>query len=107
MKRNTAAEPSKYEKQLLRIVHRLPPDRVAQVIDFAAFLESRLKTKTEEIEDENEEAIAAENARWDALLATDESQRLLEKLADQAEQDIKAGKAREMKFTEDGEITLE
>ncbi len=109
MKRNTATEPSTYEKQLLRIVHRLPPDRVAQVIEFAAFLESRLKSRDTEQQtgDETPEEIAADNARWDALLATDESQSLLEKLADQAERDIEAGKTSGMKFTEDGEIAPE
>ncbi len=109
MKRNTATEPSTYEKQLLRIVHRLPPDRVAQVIDFAAFLESRIKTLDQEqhAEDETPEEIAADNARWDALLASNESQSLLEQLADQAELDIEAGKASGMKFTEDGEIAPE
>ncbi len=109
MKRNTATEVSTYEKQLLKIVHRLPPDRVAQVIDFARFLESRLKTDEAEQQsgEESQETIDAENARWDALLATEESQSLLEGLADQAERDIKAGKAGGIKFTEDGEIAPE
>ncbi len=44
------------------------------------------------------------DARWDALLATDESQRLLEKMADEAWAEIQAGLARPMIFTEDGEI---
>ena len=48
--------------------------------------------------------ISAENTRWDALLATDESQRLLEKMADEALAEIQAGHARPMVFTEDGEI---
>jgi hypothetical protein len=94
-----------YEKKLIAIVRRLPLERVFQVIDFAQFLEFQT-TKTYELldEDESEEEIAAENARWDALLATDESQRLLERMADEAWAEIQAGHAVPMVFTEDGEI---
>jgi len=91
-------QPTVYEQKLIRIVRRLPPERVTQVIDFAQFLESKLD------EEESEEEIAADNARWDALLATDEAQRLLEKMADEALADMRAGRARPMIFTEDGEI---
>jgi len=45
------------------------------------------------------------DARWDALLETEESQRLLEKMADEALTEIQAGLARPMIFTEDGEVT--
>ena len=47
---------------------------------------------------------AEDDARWDALLATEASQRLLEKLADEAPAEIEAGKAQPMVFAEDGEI---
>ena len=47
------------------------------------------------------------DARWDALLATDASQRLLEKLADEGLAEIEAGKSSPMIFTEDGEIASE
>jgi hypothetical protein len=72
---------------------------VAQVIDFAQFLESKItETSTAELldEEESEEQIAAENTRWDALLASKESQRLLEKMADEALADIQAGRSRPM-----------
>jgi uncharacterized lipoprotein YmbA len=62
------------------------------------------KAREEIVYDVSEEEIVAENSRWDALLATDESQRLLEKMADEALAEIQAGKARPMIFTEDGEI---
>ena len=96
-----------YEQKLVGIVRRLPPGRVSQVIDFAQFLEFQMtRTYDDDLldRDESEEEIAAENARWDALLARDESQRLLEKMADEALADIQAGHARPMVFTEDGEI---
>jgi len=96
-----------YEQKLMGIAHRLPPERVSQVIDFAQFLEFQItRTDNDERldEDESEEEIAVENARWDALLATDASQRLLEKMADEAWAEIQAGHARPMVFTADEEI---
>ncbi len=109
MKRNTNPRPSASEKRLFEIVRRLPPERIAEIIDFAQFLESRLEAAEKEQLDqgESQEEIAAENAEWDALLATEESQRLLEKLAGEAEAEIKAGHARPIVFTEDGEIAPE
>jgi len=55
-------------------------------------------------EDESAEEITAEDERWDALLATDESQRMLEEMADEAWTEIQSGRARPMIFAEDGEI---
>jgi len=107
METKPALQTEEYEQKLIGIVRRLPPERVSEVMDFAQFLEFQI-TKTYDDylldEDESEEEIAIENAQWDALLATDESQRLLEKMADEALADIQAGHARPMVFTEDGEI---
>lgn len=107
MNAKTAVRPSSDEQKLLQIVRRLPPERMFEVINFAEFLESRM-TKIEEddslYEGETEEEIAADNALWDALFASEESQRLLEKMADEALAAIEAGQARPMIFTEDGEI---
>ncbi len=108
-------QPVVYEQELIRVVRRLPPERVSQVVDFARFLEFQvIKTGDDDLLDEGESAAesaaksevesAAENAQWDALLATDESQRLLEKMADEAWAEIQAGQAKPMVFTEDGEI---
>lgn len=107
MVRRAIVKPAASEQKLVEIVRRLPPERVAQVIDFARFLESQTrKSNGGDLLDEEEghEEIAVENARWDALLATNESQRLLEKLADEALADIQAGRARPIVFTDDGEI---
>lgn len=97
MAKSETIEPATTEQELIEIVRRLPPERVAQVIDFAQFLESRMRQA-------HDAEPAGENARWDALLATDESQRLLEKLADEALADIQAGRASPIVLTEDGEI---
>ena len=56
------------------------------------------------LDDETEEEIAADEARWDALFATEESQRFLEKMADVVRAEIAAGLTRPMVFTENGEI---
>lgn len=77
------------------------------MVDFALSLEFQMiGPSNEELLDEekNEEEIAAENVRWDALLASDESQRLLKKMADEVLAETQAGNVRPMIFTEDGEI---
>jgi hypothetical protein len=105
METQAGSKPVAYEQKLIGIIRRLPPERVSEVIDFAQFLESQTKTYQEELDEgASEQDISADNARWDALLATDESQRLLEKMADEALAEIQAGRARPMTFTEDGEI---
>jgi len=98
--------PVTYEQKLVDIIRRLPPERVSEVIDFAQFLEFQTIRTFEGLPDEgaSEKEISAENAQWDALLATDESQHLLEKMADEALAEIQAGHARPLVFTKDGEI---
>ncbi len=76
-------------------------------MDFAEFLLFQLRKLSDEDPPEpieSEEEIAAEDARWDALMATDESQRLLEKMADEALAEIQEGHATPMTFTEAGEV---
>lgn len=88
-----------YEQKLVKIVRRLPLERISQVIDFAQFLEFQM-TAGDDLPDEDEEEIAV----WETLLDTDKSQRLLEKMADEALTDIQAGHAGPVAYTEDGEI---
>jgi hypothetical protein len=107
MEAETAYQVGTYEQELMRVVRKLPPERVAEVIDFAQFLEFRTADAADGLsltDKRNQARIAEENARWDALLATDASQHLLEKMADEALAEIQAGLARPMIFTEDGEI---
>lgn len=95
-------QPTGSEEQLIRIVRKLPPDRIAQVIDFAQFLEFQA---TGEVDDADlEEESVAETTRWDTLLATEESQRLLEHMADEAWAEIQAGLATPIEFSNNGEI---
>jgi hypothetical protein len=53
---------------------------------------------------ENIAEIDAADAEWKALLATEESQQLLEKMADEPWAQIQDGQAKPMVLTEDGEI---
>jgi hypothetical protein len=79
-----------YERILINIVRVLPPNRAEQLVDFARFLEAEILTE-ELIRKEDITKIEADNARWDALLATDEAQALLENLADEALAEHRAG----------------
>lgn len=103
----TQAQSMQPEQVVVEILRRLPPDRKQQVVDFARFMESEAQKVGELLREESEEQIAAENTAWDALLETDEAQALLDKLADEALAEIKAGSARSVIFTEDGEIAPE
>jgi hypothetical protein len=96
---NKTVQVENVEQALIQIVRRLPPERASEVLDFAQFLEIQAAKAGE-----GDQEYTEDDARWDALLATEESQRLLEKLADEALAEIEAGQARPMVFTEEGEI---
>jgi CRISPR/Cas system-associated protein Csm6 len=92
-----------YEQILINIARELPSKRAEQLIDFARFLEAQsLSEKLTQGEAMAE--IEADNAQWDALLATDESQDLLEKMAAEALAEHQAGRTRPMTFDKKGEI---
>lgn len=91
-----------FERTLIKIMRTLPPNRAAQLVDFARFLEAQILSE-ELIQQEELAEIEADEARWDALLATDEAQTLLENLADEALEEYRAGKTRPMAF-HDGQI---
>jgi hypothetical protein len=95
MTTHTVVQPAdrQYEKVLIDIVRALPPNRVAQLVDFARFLEAQ-QLSEEFIQEETVAEIEADNAAWDALLATDQAQTLLEKLATEALAEHRAGKTR-------------
>jgi len=89
------------EQTLIHIVRSLPSTRVEQLVDFARFLEAKI---SEDALLEDQDEIDADNARWDAIMATDEAQNLLEQLAQEALSEHRAGKTRPMAFTQDGRI---
>ncbi len=96
------------ERKIMAIVHKLPPERKSQILAFARFLAFETFQTTDldflgeaDFGDDYTEA----DARWDELLASEEGQRALDKLADETLAEIRAGKAKPMVFTEDGEIS--
>ncbi len=107
MEQQTVLHASAYEQKLVEILRRLPPERVSELVDFAEFLELRVSESEQDgLLDENgrEEEVASDDARWDALFASDESERLLEKMAAEALAELQAGRAGPIVLTEDGEI---
>lgn len=96
-----------YERTLLDIVRTLPADRITQLVDFARFLEAQSLADELALGEANLAEIEAENARWDSLLATDESQDLLEKLAGEALDEYQSGQTKTMGFTKKGRIARE
>jgi len=89
-----------YERILINAVRILPPDRAEQLVDFARFLEAQILNE-DLLQEEGMADIEADNAQWDTLLATDESQRLLGKLAAEALAEHQAGKTKPMAFNDD------
>jgi hypothetical protein len=98
-------EMAAYERILVKVIRALPANRAAQLVDFARFLEAQtLADHLAQEENAEFEEILADNAKWDALFATEQSQQLLEKMADEALAEHRAGRTRPMKFTDDGRI---
>lgn len=108
MERQAGTQPMNNERKIAAIVRRLPPERSAQVLAFARFMayETFKPNDLQFLEDEEifEETGTENDERWEVLLASEAGQTALDKLADEALTDIRAGKARSMVFTLDGEI---
>ena len=77
---------SPHEQIVVNIMRRLPPDRRAELVDFARFLEFQTVAQQETWLEES----TAEDA-WDQLLARPEAKRLLHELAREARADYQAG----------------
>jgi hypothetical protein len=88
-----------FERTVIKILRVLPPNRAAQLVDFARFLEAQILSE-ELIQKEDMAEVETDDAQWDALLATDEAQALLENLADEALAEYRAGKTKPMTFRE-------
>ena len=82
----TMNQPVNYERTILAITRRLPPERGKQLLAFARFLAFETFQTTNldflETEAEVEETFTEADERWDALPALDEGQSVLDQLAD-------------------------
>ena len=95
MKREAAIRKMPEERQLIKIIRRLPVERVSEVIDFAKFLElQQAKIREQHPSFVNNELSTEGDKKWDALLASDEAQQLLETMADEASNEILADNAK-------------
>ena len=108
MKREAAIRKMPEERQLIKIIRRLPVERVSEVIDFAKFLElQQAKIREQHPSFVNNELSTEGDKKWDALLASDEAQQLLETMADEASNEILADNAKPMIFTKSGQLIHE
>jgi len=106
MEAQTVSPVSLYEQTLVSIIRRLPAERASQIVDFARFIEYQtFQVDTEDAlpdEQETEEEILADEARWEAQFAA--SRDKLRRLAAEAREEIRAGRTYEMIFTAEGRI---
>lgn len=97
MTTSSTVQLSAYERSLLEIVRTLPPERIIQILDFARYIQSQTLTDfVPPDEEEDEETILADEARWDALFAA--TQEGLNKMAERVRAEIRAGRSKPMVF---------
>lgn len=96
---------SAYEQELLHIVHNLPVERMAQIIDFARYIRTQANDDFLSLDDESEEDILADEALWDAQFAA--TQDGLSRMAERVRAEIQAGRTQKIKFSKHGEMTPE
>lgn len=102
---STAKPTSFYEQELLHIVHNLPVERMAQIVDFARYIRTQAKSEFLSLDDESEEDILADEAVWDAQFSA--TQDGLAQMAERARAEIQAGRTQKIKFSRHGEMTPE
>ena len=95
-------QPSRHEQIVVKIMRRLPPERLAELVDFARFLEFQTMVQYEA---RLEETVG--NDEWDQLLARPEAKHLLHELAREARADYEAGQTTDINLTQDGRLTAE
>jgi len=80
-------------------------ERGQQLLSFARFLafETFQTTELDFLDDESKET--DDDMHWDALLASEQGQNALDRLADEALAAIRAGESRSIVFAADGEIS--
>ena len=104
MKVKTALQLSAYEQALISIVRTLPVERIVQILDYARYIQSQTIEDFGFLDDdETEEEILADEARWDAQFAATQGD--LKKMADKVRAEIRAGRTMPMVFTKDGRLT--
>ena len=83
-----------YEQLLVNIVRTPPTERIAELLDFARFLQVL----------EMEPAALKSEDKWERLLATPAAQRAMLEMAREAREDFRAGRATDIAVTNDGRL---
>lgn len=94
---------TEYEQTLLDIVQMLPQERAVQLLEFARFLEAQTLAQDLQSDPFGVEP-PEESERWERLLASPESQQMLDMLAEEALQEYRAGEAKPMEFDDEGRL---
>ena len=95
------------EQTVIRIMRKLSPERVSELIDFARFLEFQATeryqdwVKTEAVRDDQ---AGAADQRWEELFAQPEAKRLMQQMAREAREEYRAGRTTEIVETDDGRL---
>lgn len=89
-----------YERKIIEILHTLPPSAVEEVLDFALFVQSKWAEADDVVlDDESEEEISADEARWDAQFTA--SREKLRKLGRKARDNFYTGNTTDITITND------
>ncbi|MBX7233007.1 MAG: hypothetical protein K1X65_01400 [Caldilineales bacterium] len=103
METQMTLQPSSYEQTFISILRTLPAERVAQILDYARYIQSQTHADFEFLdEEETEEEILVDEERWEARFAA--SQSGLAKMAEKVRADIRSGRTLPLTFTKDGGI---
>lgn len=95
------------EAELIQIVRTLPPERVAQLVDFARFLAyqaTQASNGWDEEEAAQEADLRADEERWERLLSRPEAKELMLKMAQEALEEHRTGQTLDITVTEDGRL---
>lgn len=107
METQTSYQASTPEQTVLRIMRKLTPERVAELVDFARFLEYRAGEgvgDSPEADDAATDDAGDADQRWDELLARPEAKQLMRQMAREAREDFYAGRTTEIVETDDGRL---
>ncbi len=89
-----------YEQELIRIVQHLPVERIAQIVDFARYIQSQAAEDFLPFDDEREEDFLADEAQWEAQFAA--TQDGLTRMAARIREEIQAERTQSIKFKKSG-----
>ncbi len=93
---------SAYERTVIGIMRRLPPEQVTQLVNFAHFLE--LQTTEMYREWLEEESPSTGEEKWEELFADPEAKQVMREMAREAREEYKAGQTISIEITEDGRL---